>query len=379
MTLARVAAPLRFALPALLALSWPALSAPPPAAATDAAVVTAPAVIPPMPAPVAVAIPAPAPPPSEPRIALVLPLDSPEFGRAASAVRDGFVAAAAAASVKPTVIAHGDGGVQQAFTKARAAGAQVIVGPLLRDDVRWVTLTTDPLPWTIALNQFDDAAPVSDHVVALALSVESEARQIARRALADGAQTIAVVASDAPLSKRFAAAFRGEWILQGGGAPVDLYFDRPPELLSALKTEINKRRADAVVLALDARDAAIAKPYLGQLPVYAGSAVNDRVSIASMRDLDDVRFVEIPWLAEPDARAFAGIARPDYASTVLERLYALGIDAFRVARAFVDGAPQKLEFDGAIGHLSLEGDRQFSRDGALMQFRSGSIVPLDSR
>ena len=41
-------------------------------------------------------------------IALVLPLGSETFGRAASAVRAGFLAAAAAANAKPVVIGHGD-------------------------------------------------------------------------------------------------------------------------------------------------------------------------------------------------------------------------------------------------------------------------------
>jgi outer membrane PBP1 activator LpoA protein len=294
-------------------------------------------------------------------------------------VRSGFLAAAAAANAKPLVIPHGDGGVQEAFTKARAAGVRVIVGPLLRDDVKWVSLTTDPLPWTIALNQLDDTSPVSDRVIALALSVESEARQIARRVTADGAQAVAIVTADTPLSKRFAAAFRGEWILQGGGPPLDIAFQRTPDALSAMRTTVLRKPIDAVVLAVDAADAVFAKPYLGQLPVYAGSQVNDRLSPAEMRELDDVKFVEIPWLADPSAPRHASIARRDYPSAVFERLYALGIDAFRIASAYVDGPPPQIEFDGATGRLWLDGSRQFAREAMLMQFRGGQIVPLETR
>lgn len=384
MTRVRAACLSGFALLAsLAALSWPALSLAQPAAATDATVTkpvttteTTPGEVP----GVARVPLAPTVPPSTPQadVVLVLPLGSPDYGRAADAVRSGFLAAAAAANVKPLVIAHGDGGVQEAFTKARAAGARVIVGPLLRDDVKWVALTTDPLPWTIALNQLDDT-PVSDHVVSLALAVESDARQIAKRMGEDGAQTVAIVASDSPLSKRFATAFADEWLLRGGGPPIEVHFDRSPEALAAMRTQVIKKPVDAVVLAVDAADAVIAKPYLGQLPVYAGSQVNDRMSAAAMRDLDNVKFVEIPWIAEPESPRFAGISRGDYRSPVFERLYALGIDAFRVAQVFAERAPQRLEFDGATGHLSLEASRQFSRDGKLMQFRSGDIVPADAR
>ena len=68
----------------------------------------------------------------------MLPLGSATFGRAAEAVQAGFVAAAGAADAKPLVIAHGDGDVLAAFAKAKAAGARVIVGPLVRDDVKAV-------------------------------------------------------------------------------------------------------------------------------------------------------------------------------------------------------------------------------------------------
>jgi outer membrane PBP1 activator LpoA protein len=369
MTRVRAAWPGWFALAISMVASWPALSLPEVAAATNA-VIAAPTDAPSPPA-------APPPSPRAAAIALVLPLESSDYGRAADAVRAGFLAAAAVANVKPLVFAHGDGGVQEAFTKARAAGARVIVGPLLRDDVKWLALTTDPLPWTIALNQLDDTQTVSDRIIALGLSVESEARQIARRVAADNAQSVAVVTADTPLSKRFASAFIAEWLLQGGGPPVDMRLERSREGLAALKSDIVKKRIDAIVLAVDANDAAVAKPYLGQAPVYAGSQVNDRLSPAAMRDLDDVRFVEIPWLADPDGAQYASIERRDYPSPVFERLYALGIDAFRVAEVFADGAPREIEFDGATGHLTLDASRQFNRDGKLMQFRGGQIVPLD--
>jgi len=377
MTRVRAAWLVRFAYAAVaVALSWPALSSAQPAAATTPETATdappgAPAPAPPV---------APVPPArGDAAIALVLPLDSPDFGRAADAVRAGFLAAAALAKAKPQVFAHADGGVQDAFEKARAAGARVIVGPLLRDDVKWLASNTDPLLWTIALNQLDETAPAPDHVIALALSVESDARQIARRVNADGAQNVAIVGVDTALSKRFAAAFIGQWILLGNGPVFDVAFERTPEALASMRGAVMKKPIDAVVLALDAADAVVAKPYLGQLPVYAGSQINDRLSLAAMRDLDNVRFVDIPWLTDPAAPELARIPRRDYPSPVFDRLYALGIDAFRVARAFVDGAPQSLEFDGATGHLSLDASRQFVRDGKLMQFRGGQIVPADSR
>ena len=81
----------------------------------------------------------------------------------------------------------------------------------------------------------------------------------------------------------------------------------------------------------------------------------------------------------PDAQEFERLPRREFGGAALTRLYALGLDAFRVAAAFVDGAPDRLEFDGAIGHLTLGDRRQFQREGRLGVYRDGQLVPLDPR
>jgi len=308
-------------------------------------------------------------------IALVLPLDSSLYGRAAEAVRAGFAAAAAAADTRFDVYAHGDGGVVAAFERAAASGARVIVGPLVRNDLKAIAASGVELPWTIALNQLDESGTLPPHIYTLALSVESEAVQLARRAQADGAHSVVIVTDDTPLQQRFAGAFTGEWLLQGGAAPVAFRIDRAPEMLALLRKEVAKVAPDAVLLALGAQDSALVRPYLGQVLAYAGSQINDHQPPESLRDLDDVRFVELPWLADPANPAFADIARQDYANTVFDRLYALGVDAFRVARVFVDGPPATLAFDGATGHLTLDRSQQFVREESVMQFHDGEIVP----
>jgi len=113
--------------------------------------------------------------------------------------------------------------------------------------------------------------------------------------------------------------------------------------------------------------------------VYTSSQVNDRQSRQTRTELDEVVFVEIPWLADPAAAALGKIPRKEYPNASLDRLYALGVDAFRVAQAFASGAPDSLEFDGATGHLKLDASRQIVREGTLLQFRGGDIVPIASR
>jgi uncharacterized protein len=312
-------------------------------------------------------------------IVLVLPLASATFGRAAEAVQAGFLAAADAAKARVVVIAHADGEVLAAFGKAKDAGARVIVGPLVRDDLKIVAGAGLELPPTIALNQLDEGTMLPESMYSLTLTLDSDARQLAHRARDEGAMTVAVIASDTPLQQRFAGAFNAEWILAGGSAPVMFRFDRAPEVLRTLRRDLIKTPFDAALLAIDGADAALAKSYVKSIPTYTSSQVNEHHQRDAPRDLDDVRFVDIPWLVDPDAAAFAGLKRPDYPNAALDRLYALGIDAFRIAQAFAEGAPGKLDFDGATGRLSLDATRQFTREGRLMLFRSGQIVPAGTR
>ncbi len=156
-------------------------------------------------------------------------------------------------------------------------------------------------------------------------------------------------------------------------------FDPSAEGLRLLRRELARTPFAAVLLALDPADAALAKPYVGKIPSYTSSQVNERRPPAALRDLDDVRFVDMPWLVDADAAAFADLKRADYPDAALDRLYALGIDAFRVAQTFAEGMPEKFEFDGATGHVALDATRQFVREGRLMYFQAGRIVPVIPR
>jgi outer membrane PBP1 activator LpoA protein len=321
-------------------------------------------------------------PPARPEvaIALVLPLESEAYARAAEAVRAGFLAAAEAAGDRASclVISHGDNGIVGAFEAARAAGARVVVGPLVRDDLKAIGQSTLELPYTLALNQLEDGTPASPRIYTFPLGIESDARTIARRMRDTAAQNVLIIGGDTPLMKRFAGAFATSWLLEGGGAPNALAFDAAPESLSALKRDVGRSNADAALLALDGADAVRGKPYLGPVTSYASGLVFERQTPATLRDLDGLTIVEIPWLATPDAPELANLPRREFGNAALERLYALGLDAYRVARAFRNGPPERFTLDGATGRVTLSEGRQFTREGRLAVYRAGQLVPLDS-
>lgn len=320
------------------------------------------------------------PPPTSNLIALVLPLDEPAFERAASAVREGFLEAAAAAgkSADCIVIPHARGGVVAAFELARAKGVRVAVGPLVRDDLRALATANVPLPWTLALNQLDDGTPLPPAIYTFALSVEGDGRFLARRAKDAGAPSVDVIEGDSPLMHRLAGAFARTWTQDGGAPPGALRFDASPEALGTLRRSLASHSPGAVLLALNGDHAALVKPYVGSVLTYASGLVFERPSQAVARDLDGIRVVEIPWLLTPDAPELAPFPRRDYDSDALARLYALGLDAYRVAASFVDGPPTQFDLDGATGHVHLGAGNEFQREGRLGVYREGVLVPLDS-
>jgi hypothetical protein len=320
-------------------------------------------------------------PTGEGDIALVLPLESPDYARAAQAVRDGFVAAARAAgqSKRVKVVGHGDGNVLGGFEGARSLGARIVVGPLVRDDVRALVDSESPLPVTLALNQLDDATPLPPQLYTLALSVESDARVLARRMRADNLQNVVIIGGETPLMKRFAGAFAAQWLLAGGGAPNAFGFDASPDGLSLLRRELARAPADAALIALDGSQAPLARSFVPRLPAYASSLVNQDHDPAAQRDLEGVVFVDVPWLVTPDHPTLAKLPREPMGNRVLDRLYALGLDAFAVASAFADGVPEQLTIDGATGRLTLGEGRHIVREGTLAVFRQGAVVPLDAR
>jgi outer membrane PBP1 activator LpoA protein len=252
------------------------------------------------------------------------------------------------------------------------------VGPQVRQHQNTLAKAGLKLPWTLALNQLDDGTRLPSAIFSLPLTVESDGRMLAQRALASGARAVDVIEGDWPLMRRFAGAFAMAWSDSGGRAPDAFRFDPAPDALTGLRRTLQQSGPDAVLLAVNGDRAALVKPFIGNIRAYASGLVFERPSQAVARDLDGVRVVEIPWLLTPDAPEFAGLPRRDFDSAALARLYALGLDAFRVAASFRDGPPLRFDLDGATGHVSLGPGRQFVREGKLAVYRNGELVPLDS-
>src|SRR5260370_33632185 len=155
--------------------------------------------------------PASRPPGARPFIGLLLPLNAPEFSRAAEAVRLGCQAALAFADNRQSLqVARTDAQPESILAEYEAAvqrGAAVIVGPLTRSEVTALAQARRVSVVTLALNVSDGDAPLPPRLYTFGLSAETEARAVARRALARGRREGAAVQPSNLLATRVIRAF----------------------------------------------------------------------------------------------------------------------------------------------------------------------------
>lgn len=314
-------------------------------------------------------------------VALILPLRMAALARAAEATRAGFMAAREADKDKPAVrLIETDGSAAQVLAAYRdaAASALVVVGPLTRAEVGALMAEAMPVP-TLVLNlpEMTADAPLTiprlpAGMRALTLNIEFEAQGAAQAAWRNEARNAIVVSSASALHKRAAAAFTETWIKQGGRVGDVIEYAGN---LARVRQEVERARADVVFLAVDAQTARLLRPYLGRsanliatAQVFTGAPRDDAQKV---HDLNGVRFMDMPWLhraAEPNA-----VARPTAPlSAELERLYALGVDAWRVALMLSQGHAT-FELDGATGRLKVQ-DGLIARTLTEVEFRDGDAV-----
>ena len=327
-------------------------------------------------------------------IALILPTTSPTLGTLAEAVRLGFVAAAEAGGrdlppITFTAVENEAAALLDACREAQRRGALLVVGGLTRDGATGLARSDCPRQPVLALNEPQgfsvrpgEIGPgdLPANLFHVSLSLEHEARQVALKAVEDGWHSAIVITSPSPLARRVQEAFEREWT-RAAGELRRVSFSGNPEDAPLIRERLTNTRGDMVFLALDQREARAVRPYVtGALPVYATSmSVDPRADALVNVDLQGVRYLDMPWFVQPDHAAVMVYSAPKGTLGVeQERLFALGIDAFRLALLLLRPEPGTLALDGVTGRITLAPGNAFVRTLVPAEIDGGRIVPAKS-
>ena len=316
-----------------------------------------------------------------PHIAVILPLQSKALGEPAEAIKAGIVAAAS----KPGTgdlpymvypIADETTDLQQTYQEAVDAGAKVVIGPLTLAGVKSMAGKA-PLPVpTLALNTLPEG-PAAQGLYSLNLSAAAEGKLVADKATQAGFHQAATVTVESPLTQRIQQAFANEWLLKGGTVSMLVNVPAAKPDYTALRTQMAQCNCDVIFIAADANRTKLIKPFLpAGVPVYSTSqGFSGKLKSANNLELEGMRLFDMPWLLQPDHPAvmtYPRSARPLVAED--DRLYALGIDALRIAELLAQGISGPIELDGVTGHLTLGSDGTFTRELQAADVRGGEVV-----
>jgi hypothetical protein len=352
------------------------------------------------------------------RIALLLPQTGP-LSAAARSVRDGFLSAyyQLPPQRRPQVrIYDTASGTPIATLIARAAhaGANVIVGPLLRSNVAAATAATEPRPPILALNFLPSGMRAPPQFIQFALSPTAEARLVAKRVLADGHHIGIAIVPDNTWGTRVLAAFSHRFAAGGGQLLATTRIDlaatdytgpiervllirqsrerlqRLEQLLGVPLAFVPRRRADLQFIFAPAPAATerMLEPqlrfyYANGVPTYSTSDAFTPNPIAN-QDLDGLRFLDMPWmLGDPLANAVRAVSARAWPAggPDLGRLFAFGFDAYHLAVAlFVhDVPPSELRLNGLTGRLRIDRDGRVHRTLIWARLQGGQIKILPSK
>ncbi len=355
--------------------------------------------------PVLSAVPPFNPPKAQPvRIALLLPLRSDALGPAAEIVRRGFLAAYEREKEENLLIAVIETGdaAQDILSGYNliVTSNDIVVGPLSRSAVAAIAQSGTVNKPTIALAlpelQNEAEIPVPPKMLVMGLSVEEEARQVADWARETRGGRAFVISAGAAWQRRAARAFSLQWKARGQEfesielAGASGYFSA--RALEQLKKRVQDEKPVMLFAALDAGQARQIREAVGKdTPLYGTSQLNPfaardtQAATERTPEMNGVRLVDMPWQLQPDHTAVMVYPRlaanPDQKnSPEMERLYALGIDAYRVAREIALNRPG-FEIDGVTGKLKGSfgrGPARFQRIEPTAVYRDGVVVPLSA-
>lgn len=336
-------------------------------------------------------------PDSPMNIGVVLPL-SGRYKEQGEAAKQGILMATMASGFSSDhQITFFDSNDKQALTAENMEGIQLVIGPLLRENIDLVLQLLPPDTPMLSLNRSDSVTGSRDNVFYLSLAPEDEAQQIARHLKSIGKVSPLVIASNSSSYQRMSDAFNQAWELSSKQPPDVLDFNNTSDLKKAIAEaldietsksrinqikamtnvevhamERNRRDIDAIVIFASAAQTILINPIIESsispfaeiIPVYASSrSFSQRLNKNGLRDLRNLQFIEMPWMLP--SREFnylqnkSSVLWPNRSDSH-NRLFALGYDAVSlIPRIRYLAQLKNQQFQGMTGTLTLN-ERQES-------------------
>lgn len=319
------------------------------------------------------------------QLAVLLPLSGSSAG-AGLAVRDGFLSQYYAENRRRPRVDFYDtagtaDGARAAANRAVGEGAQMIVGPLTRDEVNAVSSQSDITVPILFLNRGQN--PPAPGNLSFALSPDEEGWISADRFANRNQMSVIIFTQRDDTAQRTVAAFKDQYKIRGGqiiaehnieGEAADL-----PAKIAAMLAGDNASAA-GVYIALKAPQA---RALMTQIKIsgltnstkLASSMILSGASASQDVVLDGIEIPELPWLLNQ----YSGLASADSIAKTMpnirgpaQRLFAFGADAWQLS-AYLDRLQRDFGFTltGATGNLRIDTMGNVQRDPSWAVYSSG--------
>ena len=355
-------------------------------------------------------------------IAIMLPLrGKSDLALTSQAIRNGVLAAYYSSqqqtdiNIKVIDITGGD--INALYQQAVADGAEVVVGPLTKQEVASLVKGSQLSVPTIALNTLDDYRyGLPQNLYQFGLLPQDEAVQVAIKMAQAQLNNIAVIVPAGPWGNKIATAFVNKYLSLGGRVTATLQYhfgkNLAEQICNFLANDATKlcvpqnrkskkqkdpdeimRRQDIDAIFFVTTKASQARQivpllkfyYAGDLPSYSISTVYDGVAKPHLdQDINDIYFCDMPWVIKnpssfsPDLQA----VHKQITQTTLwansfanySKFYALGVDAYNLAIR-LDDLLHSLQygFAGASGVLYIDNFKHIYRKLQWTQMQDGAI------
>ncbi|MEQ1529737.1 MAG: penicillin-binding protein activator, partial [Methylococcales bacterium] len=346
-------------------------------------------------------------------IALFLP-ESGQFAQAGKALFAGFMAAYNSpnnAAGKPGFRLYNSeqSPLPTLYNQAISDGADLIIGPLSKENIQSLADTTTLTVPVLALNHIPTLQ--KDNLYQFSLSPMDDVAEITNKAWQDGRKKALLLVPENEQGQRISNYFSEYW-QRVDGVILDTQTYNPQEtdfsatikkLLNLNESEYRYRKiaelipgsaftprrrqdVDTIFLSAHSNQARLINPQLqfhhaAEIPVYAmPNSYSGLADPALDADLNQITFCDTPWLfnnvysGEFSMNALRSVWQ-NFPSSYL-RLIAMGIDAYHLALRL--NTRDIDDYPGATGKLTLTPDNRIKRSLTCAQFIDGKANVLDA-